>query len=152
MKKKILIGLLLLLIGIQFIRPQQNTGPADTPSDITHYMQVPENVLHTLKVSCYDCHSNHTSYPWYAQINPVGLWLTYHVNEGKSELNFSDVATYDKKKLDHKLEEIAEQVNEKEMPLSSYTLIHKDAVLSDEQIKQIVDWVKTERQRLVVSN
>lgn len=142
MKKKLFIGLVVLIVGIQLIPVKENNGPADTPSDITHYVQVPQNVLHTLKRSCYDCHSNHTNYPWYAQINPVGLWLNYHVNEGKSELNFSDVSTYDKKKLDHKLEEIAQQVSEQEMPLSSYTLIHKEAKLSEEQIKIIEEWIK----------
>lgn len=145
MNKKIGLGLLIILLGIQLIRPEKNTGPADTPMDITHAMVVPDNVRHLLKTSCYDCHSNHTAYPWYTNINPVGWWMNQHVVEGKDELNFSEFARYNPKKADRKLKEIAEQVQEHEMPLSSYTLIHTDAELNPEQIKLITDWVKTSR-------
>ena len=88
MKKKLIISLLVLIAAIQLIPVNKNDGAADTPTDITHYVHVPQHVLHSLKKSCYDCHSNHTVYPWYAKINPVGWWLNYHVNEGKAELNF----------------------------------------------------------------
>jgi hypothetical protein len=93
--------------------------------------------MHTLKSSCYDCHSNKTNYPRYSKINPVGMWLNHHIEEGKAELNFSNFAAYDKKNLDHKLEETAEEVAEGHMPLPSYTLVHADAKLSQEQVKQI---------------
>ena len=150
MKKKILIALLVILVGIQFIRPARNNGEASGPKDFTHYVQVPEHIKTTLQSSCFDCHSNHTNYPWYASINPVGLWLNHHIEEGKSELNFSDFAAYDLKRMVHKLEEVAEEVQEGHMPLPSYTLIHTDTKLSPEQVQQIVEWVKTERQKLNV--
>ncbi|QHT66670.1 heme-binding domain-containing protein [Rhodocytophaga rosea] len=150
MKKKILIALLIILVGIQFIRPAPNNGEASGNKDFTNYVQVPEHIKTTLQASCFDCHSNHTNYPWYASVNPIGLWLNHHIEEGKSELNFSDFSTYDLKRMDHKLEETAEEVQEGHMPLPSYTLIHTDTKLSQEQVKQIVEWVKTERQRLNV--
>lgn len=148
MKKKIVTGVLLVLIGIQFIQAPANQGQAETPKDVTHVVQVPANIQHILKASCYDCHSNHTNYPWYSKVNPLGWWLNHHIDEGKSELNFSDFAQYDLKKLDHKLEETAEEVMEGHMPLPAYTWVHANANLTEDQKKQIVDWVKTERQRL----
>lgn len=151
MKKIIVIAVIVLLVGIQFIHPKKNDGNADTPQDITHYVQVPDDVMHVLKSSCYDCHSNHTNYPWYSNVNPVGWWLNSHINEGKSELNFSDFSTYDKKKIDHKLEEMAEQIQEGHMPLPAYTWLHTDAKLSEQEVKLIVEWVKTERQKLAVT-
>jgi hypothetical protein len=98
-----------------------------------------------LKVSCFDCHSNHTNYPWYAEINPVGWWLTHHVNEGKNELNFSEFATYSPKKKAKELEGISELVKKHEMPLTSYTLIHSDAKLSEQQINALVRWADMAR-------
>jgi hypothetical protein len=148
MKKKIVVALLIILIAIQFIRPAQNKGEASGDKDFTHYVQVPTHIKTTLQASCFDCHSNHTNYPWYAAINPIGLWLNHHIEEGKAELNFSDFSTYDQKRMDHKLEETAEEVQEGHMPLPSYTLIHTDTKLSQEQVQQIVDWVKTERKKL----
>ena len=150
MKKKILIVLLVLFIGIQFIRAEENNGPADTAQDISHFVQVPGPVMNVLKTSCYDCHSNHTRYPWYAKVNPVGMWLNHHIEEGKEEINFSDFSKYDVKRLDHKLEEIAEEAQEGHMPLPIYTFLNTDAKLTEAQIRLLVDWVKTERQKLDV--
>ncbi|WP_460669647.1 heme-binding domain-containing protein [Larkinella ripae] len=150
MKQRLFLGLAIVLIGIQFIRPEKNEGAADTPQDITHFVQVPESVMTTLKTACYNCHSNHTDYPWYAQISPVSLWLANHIDEGKRELNFSNFAQYDKKRMDHKLEELAEEVEEGHMPLPAYTLMHQEAKLNETQKNDLVEWVTTERARLGV--
>src|SRR4028119_2192861 len=133
MVKKILLGLLILLVVIQSFRPARTSGNAFTDNDIAHTVTVPDSVQRLLQVSCYDCHSNHTAYPWYAQVNPAGNWLAHHVNEGKEELNFSEFKTYSKKKAAHKLDEVVEQLQRKEMPLSSYTIMHKEAKLTEAQ-------------------
>jgi hypothetical protein len=150
MKRIIGISLLAILLAIQFIRPERNEGEAATEMDVTHFVEVPDNVMTVLQSSCYDCHSNRTNYPWYSNINPVGWWLNNHVEEGKSELNFSDFAQYDVKRMDHKLEEVAEEVEEGHMPLPAYTWIHREAELSPEQISLIKDWVAAERAKLNV--
>lgn len=150
MKRTIAIGFVVLLVIIQFFRGERNLGQAEASTDVTHFVNVPQAVLTTLKSACYDCHSNHTEYPWYANINPVGWWLNGHVNEGKSELNFSDFAAYDIGRMDHKMEEIAEEVEEGHMPLPAYTWLHSEAKLSDAQISEIIEWVNTERQKLEV--
>src|ERR1700731_545518 len=116
MVRKILITLLLVFIAIQFIRPARNNGSAKALNDITHYVHVPDTVLHMLQRSCYDCHSNHTDYPWYANLNPVGFWLRSHITDGKRAINFSDLSSFDKRKLDHRLGDISKTVEKKEMP------------------------------------
>lgn len=140
MVKKILIGLVIVLVILQFIRPEGNISTTTSANDIRVTHAVPANVLSVLKRACYDCHSNNTNYPWYTNIQPVGWWMQHHVNEGKEELNFSEFGTYSAKKAAHKLEETAEMVEEKEMPLESYTWIHKDAKLSADEIKLVADW------------
>jgi hypothetical protein len=140
MKKKIFIGLLLLLVAIQFIQPNKNTATEVSKNNITNKYQVPQEVATILKTSCYDCHSNNTVYPWYSNIQPGAWFIANHVNEGKSELNFDEFLSYPSRKAAHKLEEVAEVVERHEMPLSSYTLIHTNAKLNDEQIKVLKDW------------
>ncbi|MEP6750249.1 MAG: heme-binding domain-containing protein [Bacteroidota bacterium] len=140
MIRKILIALLILLVVIQFIRPARNTGAVATATDITHYVHVPDTVMHILQTACYDCHSNNTVYPWYTNINPVGFWMRGHINDGKRAINFSDLSRFDKRKLDHRLKDIAEQVDSKEMPLWSYTVIHTYAKLDSGQIRLIKNW------------
>jgi hypothetical protein len=152
MKKKkltswILLGLLGILIGIQFIRPVKNK-PVSGTKDIATVIPVSPEVQQILSVSCYDCHSNTTHYPWYAEIMPVGWWLGHHVDEGKRELNFSDAGSYTLKKLDHKLEEVEEEIREGHMPPDNYLILHKDAKLSEEQKKLLYDWVREGRKML----
>src|ERR1700712_723585 len=110
MIRKILVALFVLLVIIQFIRPARNIGAVATTTDITHYVHVPDTVMRILQTSCYDCHSNNTVYPWYTNINPVGFWMRSHINDGKRGINFSDLSMFDKKKLDKRLGNVAEEV------------------------------------------
>ncbi len=140
MKKKIGLGLLVLLVIIQFIRPTRNISSTESPNEISKFYNVPDEIHAVLKKSCYDCHSNNTNYPWYVNIQPVGWWLQRHINEGKKELNFEEFGTYVEKRAKHKFDEIEELVREGEMPLGSYTLIHRDAKLTPEQSEAIAAW------------
>ncbi|GHM99735.1 heme-binding protein [Cytophagales bacterium WSM2-2] len=142
--RKILVAVLAVVVIIQFIRPERNISKSEGPNEIQTKYQVPPEVLSILKQSCYDCHSNNTNYPWYANVQPVGWWIQRsHVNDGKRHLNFSEYATYAEKKAKHKFEEIADEVKSGGMPLSSYTWMHHSAVLSPEQAKTLVDWAES---------
>ena len=142
MLKKITSIVLIIVFAIQFIRPAKNIGSSETMrNDISTIYPLPENVQHILKVSCYDCHSNNTWYPWYSNFQPLGWWMQFHVNEGKLELNFNEFASYEKEKQQKKLEEIVEEVKENYMPLPSYLKIHKEAKLSQDEKKILTDWV-----------
>ncbi|MEK7199976.1 MAG: heme-binding domain-containing protein [Bacteroidota bacterium] len=137
--KKFLIGLLLILIVLQAFRPVKNTS-ADTINDISKSYPVPEEVKTILTKACFDCHSNNTVYPWYAEIQPVAWWLDHHVKEGKREINFNEFAAYRISRQYKKLEECLKQVKEGEMPLESYTIIHKNATLSDTEKQSLSTW------------
>lgn len=149
MLKKILTGLGVLfvvaVIVIQFIRPDKNNS-GDIARDITTAYTIPADVEQVLKVSCFDCHSNMTRYPWYSNVQPVGWWLNNHITEGKRHLNFSDFTGSPLFLQNHKFEEIIETIEENEMPLPSYTYLgmHSDAELTDEQRELIIDWAKAQ--------
>jgi hypothetical protein len=143
-KKKFFYVVFAILIVIQFIRPERNLGKVETENTIF----VNAEVGTILQNSCFDCHSNFTNYPWYTNIQPIGWWLNYHVDEGKDELNFSEFESYSLKRKLHKLEEIKEMVEEGEMPLTSYTIIHGDATLNGEQKQILYKWVTQTRKYL----
>ena len=138
--KTILIILLIAFVVIQFFRPEKNAGVEIAVNQIAAVQNVPDNVQQILKVSCYDCHSNSTYYPWYDNIQPVAFVLNKHIVEGKDELNFSEFATYPTYRKYKKFKEIQKQIKEDEMPLFSYTIPHRDAVLSAEQKSTLIDW------------
>jgi hypothetical protein len=152
MLKKFAYFLLAALVVIQFIRPERNTASGDQSNHIAKRYAVPANVQDVLQRSCNDCHSNNTVYPWYANIQPVAWWLADHVKEGKNELNFDEFLTYSAKKGHHKLEEVNEMVQEDEMPLASYTLIHRNAKLSVEDKRAIMDWTHAVMKEIETTN
>ena len=146
--KKITLALLIFLVVIQFFRPVKNSGEIEGVNHISAVIPVPENVCLILKTSCYDCHSNNTNYPWYSEIMPLGWWLNHHVQEGKAELNFSEFRLYSSKKQANKLEEMKDEILGKDMPMKSYTWIHKNAILTDNQVKSISDWIDSSKKNL----
>jgi heme-binding protein len=145
--KKWLLILLGILIVIQFFRPAKNmaTDPAAFKNDITSIYAVPDSVHKILEASCYDCHSNNTQYPWYNNIQPVAWWLNNHVTNGKNALNFSEFATYPIRRKYKKLDGLIKEIQSDGMPLSSYTLIHRYAILSPGQKSALVNWATTIR-------
>lgn len=143
--KKILIALLIILIALQFYRPEKNdTKERDVASFEAETKPSPE-VLAILENTCYDCHSNKTVYPWYAEVAPFSFWIADHVEEGNEHFNASVWDTYDDKKKDHKLEELIEEVEEGEMPLKEYTWLHGGS-LTEDQKDAVVQWARKARE------
>ncbi|WP_207492294.1 heme-binding domain-containing protein [Aridibaculum aurantiacum] len=138
--KKLLLVLLVAFIIIQFFRPEKNIQTTPSPNDLVAHYTVPADVQNVLYKACYDCHSNHTNYPWYANVQPVAWWLDDHIQEGKKELNFSEFAGYRLRRQYHKFEETIEQVKEGEMPLDSYTKLHSEAKLTQQERELLVSW------------
>ena len=148
MIKKILVGVGLLLAAAQFVRPAKNLAVPAGPDDISARHPVPARVLTVLQRACYDCHSNHTRYPWYAEVQPVGWWLGSHIKEAKRHLNFSEFGTYTAKRAGNKLEQISDEVEDHKMPLPSYTWLHPEARLTPEEIKLLLDWAESLRDEI----
>ena len=149
MKRKILYALLAILIIIQFIRPEKNLSGDNTYDVSTKYAMTPE-VKTLLHDACYNCHSNKSEYPWYSNIQPIAWWLQNHIKEGKQHLNFSEFTNRRIAVQNHKFEEMVELVEEKEMPLKSYTWfgLHPEAKITDAQRQVIIDWAKVQMAKL----
>lgn len=143
MKRKLLLVLVIVFVGIQFIPLNLNKSSLEQKDDIIVTENPPEEIAVLLKTSCYDCHSNNSEYPWYDKIAPVSWWVAYHIDEAKEELNFSEWATFTSKRKNHKLKEMMEVLDEGEMPLNSYIIMHGDAKVSAEQTAQLKSWINT---------
>lgn len=143
MIKKIILLLGIVFIAIQFY-PRNNNNVSKIKSEYALSISetITDSVLQILKTSCYDCHSNNSVYPWYSKIQPFSWWINHHIYEGKESLNFDEWGTYTLKKKNHVLHEIEELIEVGEMPLESYTLIHKNAILTQAQKSLIYDWVR----------
>ena len=142
MLKKILFVVVIIFVAIQFYRPARNMSKAVSTNDITNVHPPSSEVNNILQKACNDCHSNNSYYPWYTNIQPFGMWIQDHIDEGKSELNFSEFKTYTAKRQAKKMHEIEEMIEENEMPLYSYTIIHRNAKLTAIEKQQLIAWAK----------
>lgn len=141
MAKKILIGLLVIVVLMQVMQPTKNQAEGISENDISKAYALPAGVHETFVKKCYDCHSNNTQYPWYVHIQPIGWWMASHIKEGKDELDFSQFKTYDAKRATHKLEEISEEIAEGHMPIKSYLWLHGDGKVTADELKEINAWI-----------
>lgn len=143
--KNISIFLVFLFLVIQSIRIDKTTSPINPNTDFIALTSANSEVAGMLKIACYDCHSNQPTYPWYTNIAPVSWWIKHHIDEGSHHLNFSIWGTYKEKRKNHKLDECIEMIEEGEMPMSSYTIMHGDSKLTDAQKLQLVEFFKAQK-------
>ena len=142
------LGLIAVLIVLQFFQPERNNAPIDPELDMLELLAPPEPVADLIWDACYDCHSNQTNYPWYNRMSPVSLYLYKHIKKGKEDLNFSEYGLLDKADKIGEFADFCDAVDAGNMPLQSYMLIHKDARLTQEERETLCNW--TEKQALKV--
>ena len=147
--KWITVVLIVVFLGIQFVRPARTNPPVDESQTIFARTQMTQQVVAAIfERSCRDCHSNKTVWPWYTNVAPISWWLSNHVNEGRQNLNLSEWGKLDRDRQDRKLRQICDEVSDGVMPLSSYVPMHPQAKLSAEDKKILCDWTEAQRARL----
>jgi len=141
MKKKYIL-IAVILVVIQFIKPTLNTDRYNEQTDFLAIEKPTEVIAKQIKVSCYNCHSNTTQYPWYNNITPINFLINHHIKEAKSEINFSVWSKYSVKNKIHAIEECIEELEEDEMPLKSYVWLHNEAKISAKSKKELITWLQ----------
>ena len=148
MRKLNIIGWLSVIVvavvlAIQFIPVERNVSTVPAGQSFERTEKVPANVAAILKVSCYDCHSNNTLYPWYSVLQPGAWFMAQHIKKGKEELNFDEFNNYSKRRKKAKIKSIISQIEKDEMPLKSYRMMHGNARLSADEKKELLDFFNT---------
>ena len=119
-----------LFVGLQFVPYARDH--ASPPKRVEPNWDSPETRETFFRV-CRDCHSNETSWPWYAYVAPVSWLVRYDVDEGRSHFNVSDWGR-DPQHGD----EAAKMVREGKMPLWFYLPLHPEARLSPEERSRFI--------------
>lgn len=151
-KKILIIGFVIFLL-MQLYKPARNESyEQELTANFTKMYDVPKDVETILRTSCYDCHSNNTNYPWYSYIQPARFFMEEHIKDGKKDLNFNGFGNYSKRKQENKLEAIIKQIKSDEMPLASYTLLHKNAIVTPAQKEEVINWINKIKDSLSLEN
>lgn len=133
------MGLIVVLIAIQFIRPSKTNPKIDSKIAL----EPPSKVLKVLKKSCYDCHSFETKWSIYSEIAPLSWVIVSHVEDGRKALNFSKFKEIDKEIKKARLKRLVKIVDNGMMPLSSYLSLHSEAKLSKKDKIFLKEWANT---------
>lgn len=133
-----------IVLVIQVIPVERNVSTVPPGQSFEKTEKVPANVAAILKVSCYDCHSNNTRYPWYSELQPGAYFMAQHIKEGKEELNLDEFNDYSKRRKKAKIKSIISQIEKEEMPLKSYLLLHPDAGLTPNKKKVLLQFFQSE--------
>jgi hypothetical protein len=146
--QKVLIGLGILVVLVQFFRPSRDNPASDPSLGVANHLRIPPRVATMLRTSCFDCHSNDTRWPWYTNFAPVSWLVVRDVSQGRRRLNFSAWASYTQSRQVSLLGNIAEQVTKEEMPYPPYLILHSEARLSRAERDSIAAWANDEQDRL----
>lgn len=117
-------GLALLFLLLQLMRPKLTNPPA------TADFEAPFDVKQILRKSCYACHSNETRLSWFDEIVPAYQLVAHDVKRGRMVLNFSELGTQPKARQNAVLFEGVSQIQMGAKPLSRYTRLHPEAVVT----------------------
>lgn len=132
-----------IVLVIQVIPVERNVSTVQPGQSFEKTEKVPANVAAILKVSCYDCHSNNTRYPWYSELQPGAWFMAQHIKKGRDELNFDEFNNYSKRRKKAKIKSVISQIEKEEMPLRSYRMMHGNARLSADEKKELLDFFNT---------
>jgi len=146
--KVVAILLVVLVVGIQAIRPARTNPPIDESQTINAKTQITPEVASIFDRSCRDYQTNKTVWPWYTNVAPLSWWLSNHVSDGRRSLNMSEWGQLPNDRQERKLLQICDEVQDGVMPLSSYTPMHPAAKLSDQDKKTVCEWTEKERERM----
>lgn len=146
-----IIGIILgiVFLAIQSVQPERTNPPFDPSQTMFVDLQVPPHVSSLFERGCKDCHSNETSWPFYAYVAPVSWLVSHDVTEGRKHFNMSEWGKYSVNRKIQKLSGIFQAINDKSMPLPKYIPLHPAANLTDAERDTLAQWAQTTAEKIM---
>lgn len=132
----------LAVAALQFTNPPHNNPPVVPKHDVMAGNAPPPSIAALLRNSCYDCHSFETKWPWYSYVAPISWIVVRDVDEARASLNFSDWPHDNPARARKRWRHIADDVENGEMPMPKFTLIHRNARLNAAQRAELIKWAQ----------
>jgi hypothetical protein len=146
---RLVVGVLVLLWAASIVTSSTPVNPdVDRSVTLEANASVPAPVLASLRRACFDCHSSETVWPWYSRVPPAAWLVVHDVNEGRGHMNLSEWQRYTARERGEMLDKMCELTTRQRMPLRQYVLVHRDAVLSADEIAALCTWTKSEGARV----
>jgi hypothetical protein len=145
-------GLLLVwLLASVLVHPLPHESSDIAGAPLLRGADIPPAVADVFANACANCHSEKTHWPWYSHIAPVSWLVENDVKRARKRLNLSRWDSFDAVEQRTLLTAIATVVENREMPLHRYVVMHRDVKLSTDDSVQVIEWTHSERRRLRAS-
>jgi hypothetical protein len=144
--KRVRLVVVALILVAQLVPVDRRNPLAELSNTIYATQNIPPSVMAVLERSCKNCHSNQTNWPWYSYVAPVSWIVAHDVHQARKAMNFSEWKGYSAKRREDKLEEICDQVTNGDMPDGIYLLLHRDALVTQQERQEICQWTEDERE------
>jgi hypothetical protein len=149
MKRILKWGIVVLIVvfaAIQLAQPSRTNPPVKT--DFLKATGAPPDVATMFRAACYDCHSDETRWPWYSYVAPMSWQIAQDVNHGRRHVNLSEWPADQPDLARKKIGDMSDEIDDGDMPLSKYKLIHKDARLTSQQRDKLTQWLNAQASAL----
>ncbi len=126
--------------------------PIDPNRTIESQLEVNPNVKAILDRSCRDCHSYETQWPWYSHVAPAKWMISRDVHKARSIMNFSEWTEDAGVKLEKAVGMLiasCTDVTVRRMPKPEYLLLHRRAVLNQDDVNNFCGWSKQQSKVLI---
>jgi hypothetical protein len=140
--KRAALAAIVAALALQLAHPHHTNPPVLPGHDLLAANPPPPDVAALLKSACYNCHSFQTEWPWYSFIAPVSWQIVGHVNDARDAMNFSDWPHDNPSRVRKRWRHVADSVEDGDMPLRSYTLIHPESRLTAQQRTRLIQWAR----------
>lgn len=134
--KLVVIVLFALFVLVQFIPVSRNNPP------VTADFNGDPGVKQILRRSCYDCHSNETTWPWYSWVAPFSWLVAGDVNEARGHFDFSEWQNIPADEQRVIIKRMWKEIDEGEMPPGLYLLMHSGAKVTESEKSLFRTWVE----------
>lgn len=147
-RASVVSGILALTAAVLFAdddqtEPTPQSATADVSATYAEINAGFERLKPIFKDGCFDCHSDQTDFPWYHSLPIIKGWLDEHVAEARDELDMSNgfpFGGHSRRQADNLLK-MKREIEEGEMPLLSYRIMHWGAAPNDEEKDSIYAWI-----------
>ena len=142
----------ILLLAFAAMALLQLTNPARTDPPVTQDFlaaTAPSPAVAALfRAACYDCHSHETKWPWYSHVAPVSWGVVGDVNQARLHVDLSLWPTNNTDSAVRILQAMSEEIQSGRMPLPHYTMIHREARLTEKQRGDMAAWLSSTAAKL----
>jgi hypothetical protein len=141
-----IVALVVAFAALQLVQPARTNPPVK--ADFLKATAAPPDVAAMFRAACYDCHSDETRWPWYSYVAPMSWQIADDVNQGRRHVNLSEWPVDKPNVARKKIEDMSDEIDDGDMPMKKYTLIHKDARLTSQQRDTLTQWLNTQASAL----